>query len=358
MAGRRISDWRMPVKHSPFLVLLSLAAASLSAAEYRVIGYYMSWTQDAYPPSRIPFEHLTHVAHAFAWPEADGTLKTYNNFPSPDLIRLAHANGVAVILSVGGWGNSGGFAPMAASPASRARFITAVVSYCRAWGYDGVDLDWEYPKKEDRENLARLFAELRAALNREKIRYLSAAVPAHDWAGGYDSETVRKHLDWVGLMTYDFSGSWNDRSGHNAPLFPSGDTPNGALVQGLRRWTEEKDIPTSQVCIGLPFYGRLFYSPGLNRESTGGDMVTYAESLKMTEGWTANWDKDACVPWFQDPEQKRFLSLDDPRSIEAKCNLVREEKLGGVIIWALGQDDCGTSQPLLQKVGSLLRPGL
>lgn len=35
----------------------------------------------------------------------------------------------------------------------------------------------------------------------------------------YDIPTLSKHLDWIGLMAYDYHGHWDQETGHVAPLY-------------------------------------------------------------------------------------------------------------------------------------------
>ncbi len=50
------------------------------------------------------------------------------------------------LLSVGGWEvGSTPFTQMVATPASRAKFMRHACGYLRQYGFDGLDLDWEYP---------------------------------------------------------------------------------------------------------------------------------------------------------------------------------------------------------------------
>lgn len=50
---------------------------------------------------------------------------------------------------------------------------------------------------------------------------LSAAVSAYYTAidGGYDVPTMAEYLDCIAVMAYDFHGSWNTKTGPNAPLY-------------------------------------------------------------------------------------------------------------------------------------------
>ena len=76
----------------------------------------------------MKFENLTHINHAFAWPNADGSISAYANFHYPELINKTHEAGKKILVSLGGWGNCGGFSPMAADSAARANFVENIIS--------------------------------------------------------------------------------------------------------------------------------------------------------------------------------------------------------------------------------------
>jgi chitinase len=62
-------------------------------------------------------------------------------------------SGLKTYISVGGW-DAGGkvFSNMAQFPGTRKAFITSSIVFMERHGFDGIDIDWEYPAAEDRGN--------------------------------------------------------------------------------------------------------------------------------------------------------------------------------------------------------------
>ena len=63
---------------------------------------------------------------------------------APGIIEHAHANGTKVMASLGGWSMSKHFPEVMANASLRARFIEDCVKLIDM-GFDGIDIDWEYP---------------------------------------------------------------------------------------------------------------------------------------------------------------------------------------------------------------------
>jgi len=326
------------------------------AEERYVIGYYRSWSRNKYPPAAIPYQNLTHIAHAFIWPATDGSLKMGDSFLFPELVKTAHQNNVKIVVSIGGWGKHEGFGPMAADPRAREKFVSDLVQFCLTNGYDGADLDWEYPEGTDRDNLSKLIVDLRQAFRKNNLPFLSAALPVEDRREGFDAGILKENLDWCGIMTYDYHGSWTKHVGHNSPLYPSPRDKCGSAADGISYWMVKKNIPRDKLCLGLPFYGRMFEASDLYLPASEKGSVSYADAMdRISKGWEYHWDEVCRVSYLQDPGHSLVVSFDDVPSVQAKCEYVLEKNLKGVIIWALGHDDTGTTQPLLSRVGEILK---
>lgn len=138
------------------------------------------------------------------------------------------------LIAIGGWNEgSSRYSNVVGNPSLRAKFVQNVVNFLDRYGFDGFDVDWEYPnqrggKPEDKENYSKLLQELRAAFD-PKGYLLSAAVASAEPSASlsYDIPSMCKSLHFVNIMAYDLHGAWEKVTGHNAPLYArKGETGN------------------------------------------------------------------------------------------------------------------------------------
>ncbi len=331
--------------------------------ELRIVGYYPIWLANGgYTSAQIDFAALSHVAHFAVVPRADGSIQIpdWGPFPEPALLQRAHAAGVQVVL-VAGTGDDPGvtaaFAALAAAPTPRGAFATNLAALVDRYGYDGVDLDWEFPASAaDRANYTQLVAPLRAALGTDKT--LSIAAPATDDHGRwFDLAGLAARLDWFGVMAYSLSGaSWSAYAEHNAPLYPG--RAGEASASGAVAYYLSRGVPREQILLGLPFFGQRFdtatrlFQP-LTPPSPGSSPDFREIAPLPGNGWTAQRDPVAQVPYLLRDGAPGLISYDDAESIVAKCEYVRAQELGGATIWSLGKDLLNGSQPLLAAVRQL-----
>ncbi|RPH94341.1 MAG: hypothetical protein EHM72_15690, partial [Calditrichaeota bacterium] len=347
------------------LLTLLMSLPGFTQTSPVVAGYYTSWRVFAYPPSQIPMNRVTHIMHSFAYPDASGNINhpTYFLDPTPELIQLAHNAQKKVFVALGGWSDSGGFSPMAASSSTRANFINNITTFCLTHGYDGVDLDWEYPANDaDKQNLNLLVSELKAHWAQVAPHLgLSIAVAATDWSAHYvDVTFLAPYVEWFGVMTYDYHGSWSDHTGHLSPLYLDPRDPGqcGAVDNSIYDYYHnQRGVAYDKLVCGVPFYGKKFtkatepYQPNKFRATD----LLYSEIVVLS-GYTYKWDSVAQVSYLSGSSS--FITYNDPVSAQKTCQYAKDKAIKGVMMWELSQDVLTDgSQPLLDIIGEEMLGG-
>ena len=322
----------------------------------RVVGYYPQWVQGNLNPSEIDYSVITHVNHAFAWPDEEGNILHYDDMISQSITSVVHDHGAKILLSLGGWGNSWGFAPSVESQEARSIFIDNIISICENNNYDGIDIDWEHPDGfTQKNNLSDFIAELRQAFDDLYPEWLiSMAVPVSNWSGQhYDFNSLIQNVSYFNAMTYDFHGSWTDHAGHNAPLYPSpANDPDGAVSTGFYYLSNTRGIPRSKINIGLAFYGKQYNALDINQSFQGevASLLYNQYEHYINNGWDYNWDNTAQSPYLRNSAQDQIITIEDSNSIARKSDYVKNNQIGGLMIWALSYDYVGGNQLLINSI--------
>ena len=339
-----------------FIILLCFIFGTLIAGQ-RVVGYYPQWIQNSLPVQQIDFSIVTHVIHAFAWPNGDGSISQYENMLDPDIATVVHQNGRKLLLAFGGWGNIDGFPEMVSNQENRQNFIFNLLNLFDEYGYDGIDLDWEFPATSvETNNLTLLVGELRDAFDNVNPEYMiTMAVGPSSWSGqNFQYEIMNENLDWFSMMGYDFHGGWTNHAGHNAPLYqsPPGD-PDGSIHTGVNYLLNTRNIPSEKLNLGVPFYGKKFNASEINGSYSGAVTdIRYNEAAGMVAaGYEYYWDGDAYCPYLLNSSHNQLATFDDPISIKSKAEYANERGLGGMMIWALGYDLINSVQELIEPIG-------
>ncbi|MFF7165621.1 chitinase C-terminal domain-containing protein [Streptomyces sp. NPDC008086] len=342
--------YRTPGVDVPYCSVYDTAGREKMGADHqrRVIGYFTGWRTGkdgtpAYLAPDIPWDKVTHLNYAFAhidggnrisvgtdgatnpatgmtWPGVSGT-ETDPEFPYKGHFNLLNKfkkqhPDVKTLISVGGWAetggyfddngtrvNSGGFYSMATNADGSVNqsgidtFADSSVAFIRKYGFNGVDIDYEYPtsmkdaghpldwplSNARRSGLVKGYAALMKTL-REKLDragaadgrhyLLSVAAPSSGYLlRGMETFQVQKYLDYVNIMSYDLHGAWNEYVGPNASLYDDGKDAElaaagvystsqyGGIGYLNTDWAYHYfrgSMPAGRINIGLPYYTRGF----------------------------------------------------------------------------------------------------
>jgi len=291
------------VAAAPTVSAAPLATAALPNG-FRSVGYLPSWSGSV---NSVQYGKLTHINYAFVLPNSNGTLQGVpDGGKLSSLVSLAHAGGVKVSLSIGGWndGNDSAFEALAANSGSRTTFVNSVLGVVNQYGLDGVDIDWEYPDPgTSGNNYTALMQQLSNTLHGQG-KLLTAAVVSDGGTANGVQPAVFGYVDWLNIMAYD------------------GGSPHANYdwsIAAANFW-KSRGLPANKTVLGVPFYSRPGY-------------LTYAQLVALDP---ANANRDCTTA---NGAQQCYNGIP---TIKRKTQWALANA-GGIMNWELSQDTSGST---------------
>jgi|GEM_PF-530487 len=389
-------------------------------SSYIVGAYYPNYATYAinYQVANIPANKINHLLYAFAQTDAKGNVtstdtwadtdQTFNgkytqaqsqshqagNFAELRALKATNPNLVSMI-SIGGWTLSNHFSAVASTDSSRKTFAASAISFMLKNGFDGIDIDWEFPvsggltagTRQDKHNFTLLLDELHKELSAlpGKHYQLSVAVSPNfqDIVKDYEPALIAKDVDFFNVMNYNYYDSWSTTTDNQAPLYADPKDPTYYKTQLNINYTIQQyikaGVPASKLVMGDPAYGNTWagVAPGPNNDglfqsATGGgpgdhnyggptsNVFTYAELYNKindpTSGYKAYWDSAAQVPYIYNSSLKVFSTYENSQSITAKTNYIKNQGLAGMFFWDASSDLPASNSNSLINVASSQLP--
>ncbi len=298
------------------------------------------------------------------------------------LLRERHPR-LGASLSLGGWNWSTHFSDAARTPDSRAAFVSSCLDLWlrgdlpeygsepqggpgSARGvFDGIDLDWEWPGGQGREdnvehpddaaNFTLLVAEFREQLDALSVETgqdytLSVSLPAgEEHARAYDGE-IFDLVDLATVQGYDFSGPWSETTAFHSNLYAPEHAPDANSADAAVRRYLDMGAEPEHLVLGLPAFGRGWQgidhaeagpgqqADGPAEDAYDGPTETFTELEEL--GGQRHFDEEAGAYWVHDGDE--WWTYDNTDVVGLKGEYVREEELGGLMVWNLDMDTDGT----------------
>ncbi|XP_017092476.2 probable chitinase 2 [Drosophila bipectinata] len=361
------------------LAVLCLKSFEFSYSTDIINCYWGTWayyrTGDGkFDASNINPRLCTHLSYSFFGINDSGEIVSLDTWLDYDLGFISKAVGLKrqnpslkVLAVVGGW-NQGSikYSSMAGDKHKRQNFVKSAVNLLSKNGFDGLDLDWEYPSQRggnshDRANFVTLLRELKKAFDPRGYQ-LTIAVGAGEKIASvsYDIANIVPYVKFINLMTYDFATASDGKTGFNSPLM--------AIENSIIFWLNH-GAPANKLVLGVGTYGRTFQLSDASQNKPGarclggGSAGTYTREsgfLGYNEiclnKWKTIFDNKNDSPYAFSGDQ--WVSFDNEFSVELKMYSAFSHGLAGVMIWSLETDDfrgkCGQSYPLLKTINKIM----
>ena len=195
---------------------------------------------------------------------------------------------------------------------------------------------WEYPSDAQQgADFIALLAAIRIHLPEDQF-FVTAALPAGTSVLQYiNIAQAAVYLDFINLMTYDFCGTWDSRSGHHARLY-SLNTDEVSCSSGVS-YVMASGCPAKKILLGIPVYGRSFMGvsgPGHRHKGGGGQDGTFEYRELPRRHAKESVDRRigaaSCVGG-----DGGFVSYDNPETVKMKAAFCKQKGLGVSFFFSL-----------------------
>lgn len=298
---------------------------------------YYSEVASAPDRTGVTMDGVNVVSPAFFHLNTSGELTENVGTQGQAYIDWAHSNGYKVWPMVQNAGN--GMLNVTSNIMNdynkRQKLINQIVNYCVKYKLDGINIDFENMKKEDKDMYSRFIIELTPRLKDMGI-VVSVDVTAPDgsetWSLCFDRNVIGDVADYIIFMAYDQYGISSNKSGTTAGY----DWVNLSLNKFLK--TEE--IESNKIILAIPLYTRLW-----TEDSSGKVVKQSTVSMKnidsiLPSGVNKQWDDNLKQYYveYQDGQYTKKMWIEDEKSLKEKINLINSNNLGGVASWEKGME--------------------
>ncbi|GAA5877897.1 hypothetical protein JCM8547_005532 [Rhodosporidiobolus lusitaniae] len=360
-------------------------ASSGSGGTGNIGGFWENWVgQSVADTDFSPYTHAYWFTAVPGTAEEKGalTMGEASDGQAKEWVTAAQSAGCKAMLTVGGWSGSSTFTKLVATDTSRSDFVDTLSTALDDYGFDGIDIDWEYPgaagatndfDSADLDNLLTFLKLLRDKIGTDKL--ISADTSASVWVGAdgtasTDLSAFGEVLDWILIMEYD---TVNGNSANTGPNFPydSSCAPGGstfATPTTTQAWIDAK-FPAEKISIGLASYGYAWkVSDVVDGGGVSGASSTIYQTVSEkldTDEQTVVWDDigttyasstttlDDCTstPYLYSSDTQIFVAFDNEESIKKKGSFAGDNGLWGCGLYAsLTQDKSGTLAKAAKEV--------
>lgn len=217
----------------------------------------------------------------------------------------------------------------------RQELIEKIVNACVKYNLDGINIDFENMKKEDKDMYSRFIIELTPRI-KEMGLVISVDVTAPDggetWSLCFDRNVIGHVADYIVFMAYDQTSSSSTKSGTTAGY--------NWVNLSLNKFLKTEEIDSKKIILAVPFYTVLWTE---NSDGKASGKVVNMKNVDnvLPDNVDKKWDdelKQNYVEYEENGKTKKMW-IEDIESIKAKLSLISSNNLAGVAEWAKDREN-------------------
>lgn len=310
---------------------------------------YYSEVASAPDRTGVTMDGVNVVSPAFFHLNSKGNLTENIGQEGKKYIEWAHNNGYKVwpMVQNAGSGMTSVTSEIMNDYNKRQELINEIVSACVKYKLDGINLDFENMKQEDKDMYSRFIIELTPRLKDMGV-VISVDVTAPDgsetWSMCFDRHVIGDVADYIVFMAYDQYGASSNKSGTTAGY--------NWVELSLNKFLKTEEIENSKIILAIPLYARLW-----TEDSSGKVVKQSTVPLKnmnsiIPERANKQWNDDLKQYYveYKDNSYTKKIWIEDEKSLKEKISLITNNNLGGVASWEKGMETDNFWEFLKQEI--------
>ena len=312
---------------------------------------YFSQYASAPDRSGQTIEGVNVVSPSFFYIDEDGDLRENVGEEGENYIEWAHNNGYKVWPMISNAEAATESLDITSnimnSYEKRKELIEDIVNVCVKYKIDGINVDFENMKQEDKDMYSRFIIELTPRL-KEMGLVTSVDVTAPDggetWSLCFDRHVIGDVADYIVFMAYDQYGISSTKAGTTAGY--------NWVELSLNKFLQTEEIEPEKIILAIPLYTRVWTTDSNGKvTSKTVDMKDINEVIP--EGTNKTWDDELKQNYVEYTEggNKKQIWIEDIDSLKAKISLITQNKLAGVASWRKGMETEEVWKMLKEELG-------
>lgn len=266
------------------------------------------------------------------WYELKNSSGEINSKFSSEYYKKAKSNGYKIWPIVTNGIDSANYMPadtssMLNSEQNREQFIKNMLKIAKENNLDGINIDFESMKEEDKLVYTQFIRELAPVFRNEGIK---VSVDMY-FVNYIDRKGIGAASDYVILMGYDQRGGWSSESGSISEI--------SWVEKNIESLINSSNIPAEKIILGVPFYTRLWTEKaGSNKPTTKVYDMNDCQDFLKTNKLTASLDEKSGQNYaeYTKGSVTYKLWLEDVDSMKKRVEIVNKYNLHGISGWQKG----------------------